>query len=328
MLFTQESLPVITFIIPTYQAEQFIDMCLSAIMKQGYPKDKIEIFIIDGGSTDQTIELAKKYPVTVFHNEKRIAEYGKMIGIREMKGDYFMLIDADNEIIEETWLLDMVRPMIESGEKIFWVESRLAADEKMSSIDRCFARMRIADPMARFLRSRYIRNETKNGYDIRLLKKNHTLITGANGFLWKKSIILPLIEWFEKFEEANMCNRVFRATWLSYAVPRNKWLRHYYCESFREFYEKRKKIAKKMWQRMENNQKDTWIRNTSFLKIILWTIYYLTVIWPLCIAIKNSIRDRAFDWYWYPIIWFFTVLVYLRYLFYRTITFYRASSRR
>lgn len=82
----------------------------------------------------------------------------------------------------------------------------------MSSIDRCFARMRVADPMARFLRSRYIKNEIKNGYDIRLLKKNHTLITGANGFLWKKSVILPLIEGFDKFEETNMSNRVFRET--------------------------------------------------------------------------------------------------------------------
>jgi len=322
MTILQEDLPLITFIIPTYQAEKFMDTCLSAIMKQEYPEDKITIFIIDWWSTDKTLELARKYPVEIFHNEKRIAEYAKMIGIKEMHGDYFILLDADNEIVETHWLYDMVKPMLESGEKIFWVESRLAADEKMSSIDRCFARMRIADPMARFLRSRYVKNEIKDGYNIRLHKKNHTLITVANGFLWKKSIIFPFLEWFEKFEETNMSNRVFRTTGLSYAVPRNKWLRHYYCESFGEFYEKRKKIAKKMWQRMANNQKDTWIRNTPFLKVALGTVYYITCIGPLVIALRNSIRDKTIDWFWYPLIWFITVVIYLRYLFYKTISFY------
>lgn len=311
-------LPLVTFIIPTYQSEPYLDKCLCSIFMQDYPRDKMVVLVIDWGSTDRTLNIAKKYDVKIINNKKRIAEYAKIIGIRETQWEYFILFDSDNEIVEAKWLRDMVKPILTEPEKVFWVESRLAADEKMNSLDRCFARMRVADPMARLLWDRVWKCLDRWEYHIPILKKDHILITWANWFLRRKSLILPLIEGKTKFKEANMSNIVFRQTELSYAIPNNLWIRHYYCESFWDFYEKRKKIAGKMNKRISNNQY-SWVKNTSMTKIIMVTLYFLTFVWPLIIATKNAIRDKTLDWFWYPVLSFMTVVIYLKYLFFNTL---------
>jgi len=46
--------PFISIIIPCRNEEKFIDKCLDSIIAQNYPKDKLEILIIDGMSEDGT----------------------------------------------------------------------------------------------------------------------------------------------------------------------------------------------------------------------------------------------------------------------------------
>ncbi|MBL7085732.1 MAG: glycosyltransferase [Candidatus Cloacimonetes bacterium] len=50
------NLPKVSVVIPTYNSERTLGMCLESIRKQGYPRNKIEIIIGDGGSTDRTLE--------------------------------------------------------------------------------------------------------------------------------------------------------------------------------------------------------------------------------------------------------------------------------
>lgn len=128
----------------------------------------------------------------------------------------------------------------------------------------------------------------------------------------------------EKFEETNIGNRVFQETGRSYAIPDRASVRHYYCESFHEYYQKRFKIARKVGSRMQNKQSDTWVRKVSFSRVALATIYFLTFISPLLYAIRRSIRDKTLDWLWYPIFGFITVVIYIRFLLFETIGLYGA----
>jgi glycosyltransferase involved in cell wall biosynthesis len=57
------NLPSISIVIPTYNCERTIKACLDSIVRQDYPKDKIEVIIVDGGSKDKTLEIARKYGV-------------------------------------------------------------------------------------------------------------------------------------------------------------------------------------------------------------------------------------------------------------------------
>src|SRR3989304_4830046 len=122
MNMNKHSLPFVSFVIPTYNAQKYLDKCLVSIERQDYPRDRMETFVIDGGSNDETLSIAKKYDVKILKNPYRDAESGKSIGIQASKGEIIALVDADNELVEKYWLRSMVKPLVENL-SIFGVES-------------------------------------------------------------------------------------------------------------------------------------------------------------------------------------------------------------
>src|SRR3989344_7502572 len=114
--------PKVSFIIPTYNAANYLRACLTSIRKQTYPKNNYEILVIDGGSTDATVAIAREFGARILKNPSRDAESGKSIGIQKARGEIIALVDADNELVEKDWLERMVRPLTED-KAIFGVES-------------------------------------------------------------------------------------------------------------------------------------------------------------------------------------------------------------
>ena len=67
----------ISILIPTYNSEKYIEKCLNSVISQTYPN--IEIIIIDGGSTDKTLDIVKKY----FFKHLKL-KYIRYISIKEL----------------------------------------------------------------------------------------------------------------------------------------------------------------------------------------------------------------------------------------------------
>jgi len=106
--------PRVTVAVPTYNERDTIDRCLSGVTTQEYPRDRLEILVVDGGSTDDTVARAARYPgVRVLHNPARDAETAKEIGLGAATGDLFMYLDADAEFACPGWLRAMIRPLRE-----------------------------------------------------------------------------------------------------------------------------------------------------------------------------------------------------------------------
>ena len=92
-------LPFVSIIIPCRNEKRFISKCLDSIIAQDYPKDKLEILIVDGMSDDGTRQVvnsyAKNYPfVRVLDNPRRITPCAFNIGIRDSKGDAIILMGS------------------------------------------------------------------------------------------------------------------------------------------------------------------------------------------------------------------------------------------
>ena len=51
----------ISVIIPIYNEEKYIKSCLDSITNSDFDKNKMEVFLIDGGSTDKTLEIINSY---------------------------------------------------------------------------------------------------------------------------------------------------------------------------------------------------------------------------------------------------------------------------
>lgn len=85
--------------IATFNSAKILPKVLDAIKQQDYSADKIEILAIDGGSSDNTRELAESYGCIVLDNPKTNPVEAKMIGIKNAHGKYLITIDHD-EVLE------------------------------------------------------------------------------------------------------------------------------------------------------------------------------------------------------------------------------------
>ncbi len=107
-----DSLPTVSFIIPTLNAGRFLDGCLSAIRSQDYPQDKVEIVIADAHSTDTTAAIAKKYGATIIPNPEILHEPGKTLASQVATGELLFYTDADNWLAKPNWLKLMTAPYL------------------------------------------------------------------------------------------------------------------------------------------------------------------------------------------------------------------------
>ena len=99
----KEDLPYISVVMPVYNEEIYIENCVESLLKQTYPKQKMEWIFVDGYSNDKTVEILKKYQILypklikVLFNEKKIVPCAMNIGIQESLGEYIIRLDAHAE---------------------------------------------------------------------------------------------------------------------------------------------------------------------------------------------------------------------------------------
>lgn len=115
-------LPFVSVIIPAYNEEKYIGKCLEEWVNQDYPKDKYEILVYDGMSTDKTAEIVKdfqrRYPELVKYrkNPKRRQVYAFNMGIQEARGDFFIIFGA-HAYPERNFLRKSVETFLKVKEK-------------------------------------------------------------------------------------------------------------------------------------------------------------------------------------------------------------------
>ncbi len=90
---------MLSIICPILNEEKYIAQFLDSLLKQDYPKDELEILLVDGMSTDRTREIVAgytaKYPfIRVIDNPDKIVPYAMNRGIEAAKGDVIMRLDA------------------------------------------------------------------------------------------------------------------------------------------------------------------------------------------------------------------------------------------
>lgn len=90
---------MLSVICPIYNEEKYIAQFLDSLLRQDYPKDDLEILLVDGMSKDRTrnivAEYTAKYPfIRLIDNPDRIVPCAMNIGIEAANGDVIMRLDA------------------------------------------------------------------------------------------------------------------------------------------------------------------------------------------------------------------------------------------
>jgi glycosyltransferase involved in cell wall biosynthesis len=91
----------ISVIIPTLNSEETIDECLNSIYVN-VNAPQFDVTIVDGGSTDKTVEIAQKYPAKIMFAEKAQANQ-RNAGAAQAKGDILAFTDSDTRVCKD-WL--------------------------------------------------------------------------------------------------------------------------------------------------------------------------------------------------------------------------------
>ena len=102
------ALPLISIIIPVYNAAKFLDQTIASCLKQDYPR--LEIILINDGSTDNSKIICEKYQKTsaatlsasilFFDRPHQGVSATRNFGLDHFSGEYFSFLDADDLLAE------------------------------------------------------------------------------------------------------------------------------------------------------------------------------------------------------------------------------------
>lgn len=89
--------PLVSIIIPCYNGRQFISEAIESALAQSY--SRVEILVIDDGSTDESPEIAQRYPVRLVRGTHLGVSAARNLGIRESHGEYLVFLDSDDRLL-------------------------------------------------------------------------------------------------------------------------------------------------------------------------------------------------------------------------------------
>lgn len=96
------STPLISIIVPVFNAEVYLVQCLDSILLQSF--EHFELLLINDGSVDNSGSICNSYStkddrVRVFHMNNRGVSSARNIGIEEAKGEWIVFVDSDDFVV-------------------------------------------------------------------------------------------------------------------------------------------------------------------------------------------------------------------------------------
>ena len=92
--------PAVTITVPCWNEERTIEKTVNSLLNLNYPKDKLKIFLIDDGSTDNTLNVINKFSlydnIKIFHKKNGGKFTALNLGLQNLETDFFGCLDADS----------------------------------------------------------------------------------------------------------------------------------------------------------------------------------------------------------------------------------------
>jgi len=125
---------LISVIIRTYNEERYLNQLLKSIGSQLINNHKIEIILVDSGSTDATLLIANSYNCTIKHINKNDFSFGRSlnIGCQSSNGDILIFISGHCIPFDEHWLLNLINPIINDNISLTYGRQIGGKDSKFS----------------------------------------------------------------------------------------------------------------------------------------------------------------------------------------------------
>src|SRR6516225_5296865 len=112
--------PFVTVIVQVRNEAGCIENTLRRLAAQHYDTSRFEIIVADGRSTDDTVAIVRRLQleltnVKLLYNSKRLSSAARNLGVRQGRGDYFVIVDGHCEISDRNYVQKMVTAFERSG---------------------------------------------------------------------------------------------------------------------------------------------------------------------------------------------------------------------
>ncbi|MBV9719545.1 MAG: glycosyltransferase [Candidatus Eremiobacteraeota bacterium] len=296
-----------SLILPTLNEAARLPTILESVRRQRYRQDLIELLVADGGSTDDTIAIARRYGARVIHNPLRRAEPGAGILLEQATGDVAVLLAADNVFADEHFLEAMARPF--RDQRIAAAFPALVNTAQDGSTARYFNAF--TDPFNHFV---YGGATSPASYRRTYREKRRTpdyvvydfaagprpLIALAQGF----AVRLPYRKPLGTDEDDIAPVEMLLAQGLEIAFVQNATLEHH---TVRDIGDALRKFGPRFRARMTDSEQPVWQRfkvstRGRRLRTYLWPFYSVSVIFPTLAAVVGAVRERRREWLYHPFV--------------------------
>ncbi|MBI3366231.1 glycosyltransferase family 2 protein [Candidatus Roizmanbacteria bacterium] len=321
-----KKMPTISVVIATFNSGRTLDRCLKSISEQNYYQDKIELIVVDGGSKDQTLSIAKKYKASIIRvpKEKQNAEYNKGYGIQYTTGEFILCIDHDNILPHKDWLLKMLQPLLENDELVASEPLRYRYDASFTLLDRYFALFGVNDPVPYYLgkadRMDYIHDrynllgnsEEKRDYYLVTFDKNNPKnipTLGANGFLIRKKFLVKAQIEPGKYFHIDINVDLVTLGFAKYAFIKDDII-HLSNSSVINFLKRRVQFVDQFYMHNFASRRYSVYYPEDKWKLIVFIFYAFTFIKPTFDSLRGWLKIKDTAWFIHPFMCLAVVFLY------------------
>lgn len=320
----KKKLPTISIIIVNRNGGSKLEHSLKLINLQSYPKDLVEILIIDGDSTDNSKELAKKFHAQfVDGGFSDNQEARRFIGAKKAKNEIIVWIDSDNYLPRKDWLKIMMKPFLEDKD-IFAAETlRYAYQRDNRAFNRYCSLFGVNDPVAFYLgkadRLDYSNNKwtlagkaVDKGEYFEVTFDQNLPTVGCNGFLIRRRILEKVLTEPESYFHTDVIFDLIKLGYNKIAFVKTDII-HDTSDSLRGLIKKRtdyylnhsvKLAQKRRYQVFDPSKKNDRIH------LLLFVLYTLTIVKPLFDATKGFVKKPDTAWFLHPMVCFIFLYAY------------------
>jgi len=321
----EEKLPKISFVTPTFNSAPFLKEYLESIRKQDYPKDKIEILFVDGGSTDDTLKIAKKNKIRVIKNNLILGDPGFAIGGENAKGDFMVFMGHDNRLVQKSWIRLMLKPLLED-EKIVAAFPHLENRKEDNWLTKYVNKF--TDPGNHFVYG-YANNPLTFFRVYKILKKskdwivfdfkinNHPILEFEQGFIIRRNgyyrdkktwycgilAVLDLIKSKKRIayvpSASNYHDTLNRG--LRQFVKKHRWAIDYNLDARETFGMYKESFGLKARKK--------YISKVRRLRMLIYPFYGISFFIPVLRAMVMFIKDGEKEWLYHPFITFVSAFI-------------------
>ena len=298
MLSRLESLPRVSFIMPTLNVEALLANVLDSITRQTYPRDRYEIILADAHSTDRTREIGKQYGAIILDDDGKNMEEGKRLALRHATGEYIVFVDADNEITHPDYI-ELAVKALAANPQALGVESYYPPSPRMSSFCAYLShRLHISDPVC-WLMSSNPRLVARDGETERWILPDGTYSypLGANGFVYRRAD-LQSVQANEKFQDTHVALFLMKNGKREWLRIRGRGVHHFYVQTLWGFVKKRRR-ATVHFLRVQEEMPVNWMKEKPPVPLWLAGVYCVTFFGPLWHTLRGIVRNHDARWLWH-----------------------------